>query len=309
MKGGVAGILFAFLTAAEHLEHSMQKGIALALTADEEAGGDLGSKFLVKGSHIEGREAIIAEPTRFRKSGHAVVAGERGNLRTRVIFHGKPAHASMPMLGENAVTKAMTQLNTSSGRKRVLGRVNPPHDARPLISEGRRVLRKESSSGKGRRRDSLENTMNHYTMNLGVISGGTRVNVVPDTCEVQFDLRLPLGGKREDGQRIIQKIAGKEPDIEFFGYSPPSYTPRNSPLVRNLRKVAAKILGKEVPAVCSPYTTDAHHFRDGLNLDAVAFGPGYVDVIHNFNEYVDVNDVLNCCKVYAGYAALYCSAQ
>jgi succinyl-diaminopimelate desuccinylase len=306
MKGGVAGLVIAFLTVAKNFEKLIQRRITLALVADEETGGELGSGHLTKGGEIlQGNEVIIGEPTRFRSTGHVIVAGERGNLRARVTFSGKPAHASVPMLGVNAVAKAIKNLAPSVGRQ-VFTKVNPPHDARTLISEGRKVLKREGPRLKGRTRDRVENTMNHYTLNLGVMTGGTKINVVPASCEVQFDLRLPLGGKREIAEKLIQEVVGKEAQIEVFGYSPPSYTTRKSYLVRNLKDVAMRVMRNDIPVICSPYTTDAHYFRSASNIDAVAFGPGYLDTIHGFDECVDVNDILNCCKVYAVYSCLSC---
>jgi len=50
-------------------------------------------------------------------------------------------------------------------------------------------------------------------------------------------------------------------------------------------------------------TTDAHYFRELLGISATAFGPGYIDLAHAYDEFVYLKDVMNAAKVYANVIA------
>jgi len=50
-------------------------------------------------------------------------------------------------------------------------------------------------------------------------------------------------------------------------------------------------------------TSDAHWFRELLGVPTVAFGPGYAEVNHAYNEFVYAKDVLNMAMTYANVIA------
>jgi len=65
------------------------------------------------------------------------------------------------------------------------------------------------------------------------------------------------------------------------------------------------VLGYKPPAICMTATSDAHRFRISLGIPTVTFGPGYIDMAHAYDEFVDVSDLLKAAKVYANAAIDY----
>lgn len=294
MKGGVAAILTA-TQALLKFEARLSKRISIVLFCDEETGGEYGARWAVKEGMIKGDGMIIGEGSNFHKMGHAVIAGERGTLWSRVRFEGKPHHGSRPMLGDNAILQAVKAL---SKVKPILKKVRPPYDAMGLVRWGKKAVMEEHGDKMNLK---PHYAIDHYTVNVGTIRGGVKTNIVADGCEFELDLRIPLGGSREEAEGITKTLA-KGGSIEYTNYAPPSYTPPSHHLVRTLQKVGRMILGEETPAIGITATTDGHALRSGLGIPVVSYGPGYEDAYHAYNEWVGVDDLLACTKVYAQIA-------
>jgi acetylornithine deacetylase len=101
--------------------------------------------------------AVVSEPTEMR-----LITATKGCVRFKVHTHGKAAHSSKPHLGVNAVS-AM---------------------ARVILA-----IEKYCGSLAGRSHPLL----GAATCNIGLISGGTQINVVPENCTIEIDRRLLPG--------------------------------------------------------------------------------------------------------------------
>ena len=97
------GILAAQLAAAERLRAGGERRVGLLFVAGEERGSDgamvaneitPGSRFLINGEPTDGRVALAT----------------RGNLRVRLVAHGRAAHSSVPEQGESAIDKLLDAL-------------------------------------------------------------------------------------------------------------------------------------------------------------------------------------------------------
>ncbi|NWG09349.1 MAG: ArgE/DapE family deacylase [Nitrososphaerales archaeon] len=299
MKGGLASILTA-VGALAKFETQLNKKITIALFCDEETGGQYGSRWITQNKLIKGEAMIIGECSNHHKIGHAIIAGERGALWLRLRFDGTPHHGSRPMLGDNAIMHAIKALSKANP---ILHKVKAPYEATKLVRWGKRVVMEDY---KDRKDLKPHYAIDHYTLNVGVIKGGTKANIVADSCEVDLDLRIPIGGSREEAEEIMRRLVegGK---IEHINYAPPSFTPLGSDLIRALRKVSRSVFKEKTPAICMTATTDAHYLRSALNIPVVSYGPGYKEVCHVYDEWVDIIDILGCAKVYAQVAFILSS--
>ena len=292
MKGGVASILTAVKALIKH-EERLKERLTLALFCDEETGGHYGARWFVQNRSIKGKAMIIGEASNYHKLGHAIISGERGVLWSKLKFDGIPHHGSRPMLGDNAIIHAVKAL--SKLKSPVLSKVKVPYEAMKLVKWGKKVLTMDYED---RRNLKPHYAIDHYTLNVGVIKGGVKANIVADSCEVELDLRIPIGGSRAEAEEIIKNLAEKA-RIEYTNYAPPSFTPAGSDLIRTLREVSQNIFREKTPAICISATTDAHYLRSALNIPVVSYGPGYEEACHAYDESVDAIDVLGCAKVYA----------
>ncbi|MGQ9469985.1 MAG: M20 family metallopeptidase [Nitrososphaerales archaeon] len=300
MKGGVASILTAFKALIKY-EGILNERITIALFCDEETGGQYGARWFVQNQLIKGKAMIIGECSNYHGLGHTIISGERGVLWSRLKFDGIPHHGSRPMLGDNAIihaVKALSKLKSS-----ILSKVKTPYEAMKLVKWGKKVLMEDY---KDRRNLKPHYAIDHYTLNVGVIKGGIKANIVADSCEVELDLRIPIGGSRAEAEEIIKNLA-EGSNIEYMNYAPPSFTPPESDLIKVLRRVNQSVFKEKTPAICITATTDAHYLRSALNIPVVSYGPGYEEACHAYNESVDAIDVLGCAKVYAQTAMIISS--
>ena len=80
----------------------------------------------------------------------------------------------------------------------------------------------------------------------------------------------------------------------------PSMTDENAPVVTATSNAIEEILGKKPDLVCSPGTYDQKHIdRIGNLKDCIAYGPGILELAHQPDEYVVVDDMVNSAKVMA----------
>ena len=80
----------------------------------------------------------------------------------------------------------------------------------------------------------------------------------------------------------------------------PTMTDKNSRLVSELTSSIKEILGVNPDYVISPGTYDQKHIeRIGKLKNCVAYGPGILDLAHQPDEYISVEDMLDSAKVMA----------
>ena len=101
-------------------------------------------------------------------------------------------------------------------------------------------------------------------MNVGTIEGGTRVNVVPERCTLQVDLRSPTVASLEAAQNEIERLcsAVDQPDISVevvrdAGHQPMEKTPAIAALVDRAVELAAE-LGFELRDAATGGMSDAN---------------------------------------------------
>jgi succinyl-diaminopimelate desuccinylase len=206
--------------------------------------------------------AIVAEPTELR-----LVIASKGCLRWRTVVKGRAAHSSRPELGVNAITgmaRVVMALEEHAGE---LHRISHPLVGTP-------------------------------TLTIGVIQGGTQVNIVPDQCSIEIDRRLIPG---EDPETVYQsyrdsiwKLSAELPALDT-SVEPPSV--QDWPLETRpdcmLVELASDVLRSyelEGTPVGVPFGSNASKFAQ-VNVPSIIFGPGSIDQAHTADEYVEVEQV------------------
>jgi succinyl-diaminopimelate desuccinylase len=80
-------------------------------------------------------------------------------------------------------------------------------------------------------------------------------------------------------------------------------TDAESPLVKALDSGIERVLGRPSRHVASPGTYDQKHVqRIGHLKDCVAYGPGILDLAHQPDEFIDIEDMVQSAKVMASAA-------
>ena len=124
-------------------------------TWDEEAGGEIGPKWLLDEGIVKPDLAIAAGFS------YSVVDAHNGCLHLEVVIEGKSAHAAMPFTGVDALEAATGVLNA--------------------LYAFRKSLASKVSETPG---------IGSPQLTVGLISGGINTNVVPDKVTLRLDRRI-----------------------------------------------------------------------------------------------------------------------
>jgi acetylornithine deacetylase/succinyl-diaminopimelate desuccinylase-like protein len=194
-------------------------------------------------------------------SGLRVITREKGVLWYRATVRGRSAHGSMPHLGDNAIYR--------------MGRVLPHLE----------------------RFGHPKDVHREITVSVGAIQGGTKTNVVADTCTVDLDCRHPPGTGKADVEALLRKAfadAKEKPVFELFHEVPPAAVSEDAAHVRQLRELA----GTEIAAVT--YGTEMAYYA-AHNSRCVIFGPGETERIHVPDERVALSEVVRASEILAAF--------
>jgi succinyl-diaminopimelate desuccinylase len=299
MKGGLA----ASIVAVEALIDSgaeLPGALEISGTVDEESGGYGGVHYLAQRGWFSPPRVdhvIIPEPLNVDR----VCIGHRGVWWAEIETHGRMAHGSMPFLGDCAVR------HMNAFIERLERDLYPQLAARrtdmPVVPSGAR----------------------HSTMNINSIHGGQAETsgfpapCVPDSCRIVIDRRLLIeenmdsvkGEVRALLEQLVAQRDGFAYELRDIFEVQPTMADRNGPVARHTAAAILRVLGREAEFVCSPGTYDQKHIdRIGKLRDCIAYGPGILDLAHQPDEYVLIDDMLNSAKVMAlsAYALLAGSA-
>ncbi len=268
MKGGVASIIAAV---QKTTKEDLKKRIVLTFVADEEE-GQRGSDYIVKNmkGFLHGvRYGVFAESTSME-----ITYAQKGFAHVKVKFRGKAAHGSTPERGVNAIEKA----------GRFIGNMQK------LKAELRKTRDPDLGSG---------------TINIGRISGGTKVNIVPDYCEVEVDRRLVPGESPKSALAQLRKIAGRSKaggEVELLNEPRfPMKMDKDSDFIVLLRKLSD---GSKLNAATG--YMEGELFKTGAGIECVSVGPGLHEQAHVVDEFVPVKNLRAATKLYEGIIRKWC---
>lgn len=243
-------------------EELVEKDIpfSLCFTTDEET-TMLGAAAAAKSTAIKAAPAVVvAEPTDFD-----IVVKEKGLLHFSITTRGVAAHASMPNLGDNAIVKMLRLLSRADDLQRI-----------------------------------PKNPNNGMTMCVDTIRGGTRINVIPDECVAEIDVRYP---PPMNTQKVLaalrERIGSRGYELDILHELAPVETDPKSRAVKTLRRLIGP--GAKIKSV--PYATEMVMFKNA-NRTLMVCGPGDSHICHCNDEYVEVKQVERAARLYADYASM-----
>jgi succinyl-diaminopimelate desuccinylase len=286
MKAGLAAAVYA-VEALRRAGAELRGSVEVSGTVDEESGGQAGMGYLCERGIVGQARTdyvIIPEPLNVDR----VCVGHRGVYWFKVTAHGKIAHGSMPFLGSSAIDHMARFIELC--RTELAPLLYERVTAMPVVPPGAR----------------------HATLNVNSIAGGQagrepQTPCVADRCEAIFDRRFLLEEGFEAAKSEIARLLERasDGDARHFALDDllvfhPVKTPDDSPLVASLERAVQSVLGKPAMRVASPGTYDHKHVaRIGGVEQCVAYGPGILELAHQTDEYVELDDLVNATKVLA----------
>jgi acetylornithine deacetylase len=261
------GFLAAMLTAVERMDSKrLTRPLHLAFSYDEEI-GCVGVRDLLarlKAENFQAQGCIIGEPTEMR-----VITGHKGKLAGCICCRGIPAHSANPTLGCNAI-----------------------HLAAAMVREAETLQSWLAANGA---RDAAY-PLPYTSVHIGTISGGTALNIVPEYCTMNFEIRSLAADDptalverlREGAARIIAEAGKGEIEIQLTNTYPGLNTQADAPLAQTALQAAGTELGKV------GFGTEGGLFEETLGLPTIVCGPGSIDRAHKPDEYVTIGELEAC---------------
>jgi acetylornithine deacetylase/succinyl-diaminopimelate desuccinylase-like protein len=291
--------------------------IVLAAVADEEALGSHGAGWLTEHeADAVGTDYVVTESGGMPLQVPAgkllpVPVAEKGSYWCRLRVRGQAGHASQPLRTDNALVTAaevvsrLARFRTrpevhDTWRRFVEATGMPEETIRGLVDPERIDDTVETLPDLGLAREAHACT--HTTMAPTIMHGGTKVNVIPDSVELEVDIRTLPGWTESDVQSLISEAAGDlAPKVELVeGFDDPATASSiDTPLWDAMARLAARFHpdGTMVPAMMSG-ATDARFFR---RRGAHAYGFGmfsnrltydqFTAMFHGDDERIDVESL------------------
>jgi len=290
MKAGSAASLLCFELIHE-LDIPIRGQLTLTLVSDEETGGKWGAQWLLENvPFTKGDSLLNGEPSGL----DTVRIGHKGSYWLKVKTSDPGGHGALPG-EENAITKAM---KIAQAIKKLQGwKIKTPEDLIDIIEVARRNLEKKPY---GKNRGWV---FDSTTVNVGLIRGGDKVNVIPRHCEMEIDIRIPNGITMEDLQLKVDdaiKETGVNPNdisMEWFNTKKPSYSLPNSRIAQLVKANADSITGERSALTISFGGSDCR-FWEYLGIPIVMYGPTAFNMGAP-DEYILEKDFEQVLKVHA----------
>jgi succinyl-diaminopimelate desuccinylase len=268
MKGGIASFIHALSMIDRSQIHLHQGAVVLHLVSDEESHGHQGMGFLTRKGGIQGDAVLVGEPTDLQP-----VIAHKGALWLRISTLGRSAHSARPHLGVNAIEKMV----------KLVDRLNsiPLEKEHPLLGKP--------------------------TLSIGSIRGGTKINIVPDRCDIEVDRRMLPGEKKEEVlkemKEILNSLQLQDPLFQYrmeeIAFAEPSEVSPEEEIVRMGVESIQEVVGEKPPIRAFSGFTDSRFYINQYHIPALIFGPGGTNQIHTTDESVEVDALVHAAHIYA----------
>ena len=266
MKGFIALVLSRV---PAMISTELNKPIHLAFSYDEEI-GCVGVKRLLdlmEHQPVKPHCCIIGEPTSME-----VVIGHKGKCSHRVQVRGHACHSGQAPFGVNAVDYAAE-----------------------LIVYIRQLAREKAKNGPF----DKDYEVPYTTLHTGTVNGGTALNIVPNLCQFDFEIRHLY---EEDPQYLLDKIksyardnlqvemntisAETGIDFETLATYPGLLTDPSSEFVFYIKQLLDNNAHSKVI-----FGTEGGLFQQRLGIPTLVCGPGSIDQAHKPNEYLSLEQL------------------
>lgn len=271
-KGRVAAYTFA----AQVLEQAdlvpEDATLVLAITADEETGGEAGPGYLIDSGAIEPDYAIVEGST------PRIEYAAAGVLHLAVTVAGKASHAG----------------------------VDPGGGVNALVGAARIISALEEHAVDLETRISEVPNIGHPTCTPATMQAGVKTNVVPPSASFTVDRRVVPDEDIEAAEAEFRKVVdsvdlpdGATVHVERKLQAMPFVSERNGPLVRSLKCNADAVTGRDTQLGGTRGFTDARFFAQS-GAETAKYGPGDDESnVHGADENLKLDQLRHATAVVA----------
>lgn len=265
MKGFVASALHAARLAATM---DLKTPLHLGFSCDEEV-GCIGVRTMIdamRKAPFAPRMCIVGEPTNM-----AVATGHKGKTGYHVTCTGIEGHSALAPLAVNAL-----------------------HLGCDFVNAVRQVQDTVAQTGA----TDTDYDVAYSTLHVGKMRGGVALNIVPNTCAIDFEIRNLA---QDDPQELLNQIQDRARNITQNHPAPVaidiektiSYPGLSTPVDADAVRFVKSLTGAN--ATCKvAFGTEGGLFSQELGIQTVVCGPGSMAQGHKPDEYITTDQMALC---------------
>ena len=268
MKGSIASMIIAMKFIMNNVKKFNGKIIFTGVMAEETTG--LGTQKIVE-ENIKADMAVVGEP-----SDEKIYRAHKGTMWFNLSTYGKLEHSSESnSKSNNAIINMMK-----------------------LIMEINKISKEL---------ETIENNLvGHPSINVGLIDGGTKQNMIADSCRISIDRRtLPEEKTDEilDKLRIrLDRLRSLDDrltfDLEIDTIREAVEVVESEQIVQEVKNALNKVINKNPTISGMKATTDMSILVNQGNIPSVIYGPGFIKQAHTVDEFIEVKRLVESSQVY-----------
>lgn len=262
MKSGVAAMTAAFCSIVA-TGTKLSGDLVLAYSAGESSNCLGAKRFVERAQFADASAILVSEP-----SSLDLIVAEMGALWLRATALGQAGHVS----GRRGIN-AIEQMADFMVALRSINLPCPPH---PLLPDP--------------------------TMQVGVIKGGHAVNVTPEQCTIELDVRIR---PTTDPQAIIDLVARPGVSIEVVDFKPSVETEIGHPFTKTCLQACRQQSSRTPKIGGVSYYSDATIYATAWGTPFVILGPGELGMSGQPDEYVELDKVTMAARIFRNVAMLW----
>ncbi|MFW9971303.1 MAG: M20 family metallopeptidase [Candidatus Odinarchaeota archaeon] len=268
--------------------------LIVSVVCDEELGGLKGAEYLLRKGLINGDACLLGDAPAEYPFGYT-----GGTMYITIIIHGKQGHG----LGAPDLPKPyrneFSGINTINRIVKIMNF---------LLTLNEEFMTKETKY-------SLPEgfTLKVSHINLAEIHGGNKITTIPDKCYLHCSVNtIPeqdIASVKKQILDYVEDLKKQDPDLNINVQIPISIEPfvidGQSDFANAVQKAFDTIYNEKREFKLVMPSTDAHWFQE-RGIETILIGTGRVESnVHNADEFVYIEDLINTTKIYALTALNY----
>jgi acetylornithine deacetylase/succinyl-diaminopimelate desuccinylase-like protein len=286
----------------------LNRDVLLMATCDEEIGSTMGAKWMCENHFADLDPAFMLDEGGNGLRGFfavgdvfKVAVGEKRACRFKMIARAEPGHGSMPW--DDAAPHRLVR-----AAQRLLSQPPEDRDCGPIGEMIRRLG--GNAAREEMKRFRATQPLLHDTVSLTIMSGGYKVNIIPEQAEMSFDCRLLPDTDEQAFISNVQQLIN-DPAIKLEVDWPTNkavMAPWNTGLFSAIEQSCGALTPqvRVAPTICGG-GTDSRFFRD-RGVPAYGFMPAIftadeVKGIHGIDERMSLDNLKLGCQLTLDIAA------
>ena len=286
MKCGTSCSIWTYVY-LNRIRDQLKGRLTLTAVSDEETFGPWGARYLIEHmpKEVLGDCCLNGEPS----GDETIRFGERGLLWLAITVKTRGAHGAYVHLTKSASRIAAQIVGEVAEIEKIKAPVS--HNFAPLLESARAEIDRALGAG-------ATDTIGTVTLNVGMMNAGLKVNMIPNECRLELDIRLPLGVEREQVMKIVNEVVARHPEasVEEINHTGGYWCDPHGPMVGIVQANVERLIGKKPKPIISLGGTDARLWRKA-GVPAYVYGPPPTGM-GGADEHVEIADFLHVLRTH-----------